>query len=231
MKGWNRMDAYERLRATAITMIVRDIPLTFWSDLRALAIIGYADVFAAVDADKNILPSQKIDDLLQRRHFRMEKLIVDLAIRHGLSHSTSVIPQNSRHHAYVFSGDVAMTQSYVQAIGSLPQPAKFREQLANSMDLPRLDLGDEPEDAFVMRNIYGLIAHNPIGRRFHVEEQKLGMIQFCLPASDCRAWAVEFTVTEILEAYPAAPKRDDPKRSMPWKKPKDDESTGTDGKK
>jgi hypothetical protein len=188
------MDAYERLRATAITMIVRDIPLAFWSDLRALAIIAYADVFADVDADKNILTSQKIDDLLQRRHFRMEKLIVDLAIRHGLSHSTSVIPQNSRHHAYVFNGD-------------------------------------DPENAFIMRNIYGLIAHNPIGRRFHVEEQKLGMIQFCLPASDCRAWAVEFTVTEILEAYPAAPKRDVPKRSMPWKKPKDDEGTGTDSKK
>lgn len=225
------MDACERLRATAVTMIVRDIPLEFWSDLRALAIIAYADVFAAVDADKNILPSQKIDDLLQRRHFRMEKLLVDLAIRHGLLHSTSVIPQNSRHHAYVFNGDVAMTQSYVQAIGSLPQPAKFRERLASSMDLPRLDLGDEPQDAFVMRNIYGLIAHNPIGRRFHIEEQKLGMIQFCLPANDCRAWAVEFTVTEVLDAYPTAPQRDVPKRSMPWKKPKDDEGTGTVGKK
>lgn len=225
------MDAYERLRATATAKIIRDIPLAFWSDLRALAIIAYADVFAAVDADKNILPSQKIDDLLQRRHFRMEKLIVDLATRHGLSHSTSVIPENSRHHAYVFNGDVAMTQSYVQAIGSLPQPAKFRERLANSMDLPRLDLGDEPDGAFVMRNIYGLIAHNPIGRRFRVEEQKLGMIQFCLPATDCRAWAVEFTVTEILDAYPAAPKKEAPRRSMPWKKPKDDEGTGTDDQK
>lgn len=225
------MDAYERLRATAVAMIVRDIPYAFWSDLRALAMIAYANVFADVDADKNILPSQKIDDLLQRRHFRMEKLIVDLAIRHGLSHSTSVIPQNSRHHAYVFNGDVAMTQSYVQAIGSLPQPAKFRERLANSMDLPRLDLGDEPQDAFIMRSIYGLIAHNPIGRRFHVEEQKLGMIQFCLPASDCRAWAVEYTVTEILAAYPAAPKRDVPKRSMPWRKPKGDEGAGTVGQK
>lgn len=225
------MDAYERLRATAIAMIVRDIPMAFWSDLRSLAVIAYADVFADVDADKNVLPDQKIDDLLQRRHFKMEKLIVDLAIRHGLSHSMSLIVQNNRRHAYIFKGDVAMTQSYVQTIGMMPQPAKFRERLANSMDLPRLDLGDEPEGAFVMPNLYGLIAHNPIGRRFRTDEQKLGMIQFCLPSADCRAWAAEFTVTEILDAYPAVPKKDVPKRSMPWKKPKGDEETGTDGKK
>lgn len=37
------MDVYERLRATAIAMIVRDIPAEFWTDLRALAIIAYAD--------------------------------------------------------------------------------------------------------------------------------------------------------------------------------------------
>lgn len=225
------MDANERLRATASTMIVRDIPMAFWSDLRTLAVIAYADTFAEVDADKNVLPDQKIDDLLQRRHFRMEKLIIDLAIRHSLSHSMSLIVQNNRRHAYVFKGDVGMTQSYVQAIGMMPQPAKFRERLANSMELPRLDLGDEPDGAFLMRKLYGLIAHNPIGRRFRADEQKLGMIQFCLPAADCRAWAVEFTVTEILGAYPATPKKDVPKRSMPWKKPKDDEATGTDDDK
>jgi hypothetical protein len=221
------MDAYERLRATAKPMIVRDIPMAFWSDLRPLAVIAYADTFAEVDADRNVLPDQKIDDLLQRRHFRMEKLIVDLAVRHGLSHSMSLIVQNNRRHAYVFNGDVAMTQSYVQAIGMMPQPAKFRERLASSMELPRLDLGDEPDGAFLMRTLYGLIAHNPIGRRFRADEQKLGMVQFCLPAADCRAWAVEFTVAEILDAYPAAPKKDVPKRSMPWKKPMDDEATGT----
>lgn len=225
------MDAYERLRATALAMVVRDTPMAFWSDLRALAIIAYANAFADVDADKNVLPDQKIDDLLQRRHFKMEKLLVDLASRHGLAHSMSLIVQNGRRHAYVFKGDVAMTQSYVQAIGSMPQPAKFRERLANSMDLPRLDLGDEPDAAFVMPTLYGLIAHNPIGRRFRSDEQKLGFIQFCLPAADCQAWAVEFTVTEILDAYPAVPKADLPKRSMPWKKPKEEEDTGTEGKK
>ncbi|WP_235302969.1 hypothetical protein [Sphingopyxis sp. MWB1] len=231
LKGWNRMDAYELLKATASGMIVRDIPMAFWSDLRALTVIAYADAFAEVDADKTVLPDQKIDDLLQRRHFKMEKLIVDLAVRHGLSHSMSLIVQNNRRHAYVFKGDVAMTQSYVQAIGMMPQPAKFRERLANSMDLPRLDLGDEPDGAFLMPTLYGLIAHNPVGRRFRADEQKLGMIQFCLPAADCRAWAVEFAIAEILDAYPATPKKDAPKRSMPWKTPKRDGDTGTDGKK
>ena len=225
------MDAYERLRATAAAMIVRDIPAQFWRDLRALAVIGYADVFAEVSADKNVLPDQKIDDLLQRRHFRMEKLIIELAMKHGLSHSMSLIVQNNRRHAYVFKGGVAMTQSYVQAIGEMPQPAKFREKLAHSMGLPRLDLGDEPDGAFVMPKIYGLIAHNPVGRRFNSEEQKLGMIQLCLPSGDCKAWAAELTVAEILDTYPVAPKTDVPKRSLPWKKPETGKDTGTDGKK
>ncbi len=225
------MDAHERLRATATAMIVKVIPAQFWADLRALALIAYADVFADVAADKNVVAEQRIDDLLQRRHFRMEKLLIDLAIRHELSHSMSLIVQNNRRHAYVFKAGIAMTQSYVQAIGAMPQPAKFRERLANSMDLPRLDLGDEPTGAFVMPSLYGLIAHNPVGRRFNIEEQKLGMIQFCLPSSDCKAWAAELTIAEILDAYPVTPKKDVPKRSMPWKKPDGGEGTGTAGKK
>ncbi len=225
------MDAYERLRATAATRIIQNIPAQFWRDLRSLAVIVYADVFAEVSADKNVLADQKIDDLLQRRHFRMEKLIIDLAGKHGLLHSMSLIVQNNRRHAYVFSGGVAMTQSYVQAIGELPQPAKFRERLARSMGLPRLDLGDEPAGAFVMPNLYGLITHNPVGRRFYPEEQKLGMIQLCLPSSDFKTWAAELTVAEILDTYPVAPRRDVSKRSMPWKKPEIGKDTGTDGAK
>lgn len=224
------MDAYEEIKSSAKVKLVKDIPAQFWVDLRSLAIITYADTFAAVHADSGILIQQKLDELLQRRHFRMEKLLVDLAVRHKLSHSMNLIVQNNRQHAYVFKGDVAMTQSYVQAIGLMPQPAKFRESLANAMGLPRLDLGDEPEGAFIVRNLYGLIAHNPVGRRFDAESQKLGMIQFCLPSADCKAWAIELTITEILNAYPAAPKKDVPKRSMPWKK-NGDEGTGTDYKK
>ncbi|HQV03455.1 MULTISPECIES: hypothetical protein [unclassified Novosphingobium] len=230
-KGQIRMDAYERLRATAITMIVRDTPAQFWIDLRELSKITYADVFADVATDRNVLPDQKIDDLLQRRHFRMEKLLIDLAAKYGMSHSMSLIVQNNRRHAYVFKDEVAMTQSYVQAIGSMPQPAKFRERLANAMDLPRLDLGDEPDGAFIMPNVYGVIAHNPVGRRFNADEQKLGTIQLCVPARDFKAWAVELSITEILAAYPEAPKKSAPKRSLRWKKPKDDEGTGTDGQK
>ena len=119
-----------------------------------------------------------------------------------------------------------MTQSYVQAIGELPQPARFRERLANSMKLPRLDLGDEPSDAFEMRDLYGLVAHNPIGRRFNKDEQRLGMIQFCLPAEDYDAWAVEFTFSEIVSAYPSGTKRVEPRRSPTWKR-RDDKNTET----
>ncbi|WP_459697005.1 hypothetical protein [Acidisoma sp. C75] len=155
-RGHLLMDASEEIKSSAKDKIVRDIPAEFWSDLRSLAIITYADAFASVDTDKNVLPDQKIDDLLQRRHFRMEKLLVDLAVRHKLSHSMNLIVQNNRRHAYVFKNDVGITQSYVPAIGLMPQPAKFREKLAETMGLPRLDLGDEPEGAFVMRSLYGL---------------------------------------------------------------------------
>ncbi|QGM46509.1 hypothetical protein [Methylocystis heyeri] len=229
MKG-QFMDAYGRLRASALSMIVRDVAAAFWPELRALSMVTYADAFAEVAADKGTLEDQKIDDLLQRRHFKMERLIVDLAKKHGLAHTLSVIVQNNRRHAYVYTGDVGMTQSYVKSIGSMPQPARFRERFANAMSIPRLDLGDEPDGAFIMRNLYGVIAHNPIGRRFNETEQKLGMIQFCVPAIDCKAWGVELTLSEIIDSYPAAAERETPKRSLPWKKKARDEGTGTEGK-
>lgn len=231
LKGMKQMDAYERLKATAATTIIRDIPSGYWEELRARGLNVYADTFAEVEADPNVHPDQKIDDLLQRRHFRMENLLVQLAVRHGLLHSMNLIVQNNRRHAYVYCGDVGMTQSYVQAIGDMPHPAKFREKLANSMGFPRLDLGDEPPGAFVMRNLYGLIAHNPVGRRFDQSEQRLGMMQFCLPSNDCKSWALEFTISEILGAYPSAVKQDTIKRSPSWKKPKDDKGTGTEESK
>jgi hypothetical protein len=227
LKGWNRMDAYQQVRSSALAIIVQDTPADFWTDLRARSQIIYADTFEEVKADAKVHPDQKLDDLLQRRHFRMEKLLVDLADEHGLSSSMNVIIQNSRRHAYVFKGGVSMTQSYVQEIGALPQPARFRERLANTVGLPRLDLGDEPPGAFELRELYGLVAHNPIGRRFKPEEQRLGSVQFCLPASDCKAWAVELTVAEILEAFPAVPRKIEPRRSPTWKR-NDDEETGTD---
>ncbi|MEX1036271.1 MAG: hypothetical protein WDZ54_09960 [Sneathiella sp.] len=211
------MNAYEHLRDTALSMLVRDIPEEFWSDLHALGKIVYADTFAEVENDPSVVADQKIDLLLQRRHFRMEKLLVDLAARHGLSSSMSLILQNGRCHAYVFKGDVSMTQSYVKCIGDLPQPAKFRERLANTMELPRLDLGDEPDGAFIMPKLYGLVAHNPLGRRFVENDQKLGMIQFCLPSVDCKAWAVELSLTEISSVYPSTPSKAKPSRSLSWK--------------
>lgn len=225
------MHAYERLRANTLATIIRDTPEGFWTDVRELAKITYADAYADVATDKNVLPSQKIDDLLQRRHFRMEKLLNDLAQKHGLSCTTTAIPQNGRHHAYVYSNKVGMTQSYVSAIGMMPKPAKFRERLANAMNLPRLDLGDEPDGAFILPNVYGVIAHNPVGGRFSLDEQKLGMIQFCVPARDCKAWAAELTFAEILSAYPVRQKIASPRRSLPWKTRKDGGNTGANGNK
>lgn len=230
MKGSNRMDGYGRLRATALSVIIRDTPAAFWSDLRSGARIIYADIFAEVDNDRNVLPQQKLDKLLQDRHFRMEKLLIDLATKHGLHSSTTVIIENNRCHAYVARGDVAMTQSYVQDIGRMPHPAKFRERYAAAMDLPRLDLGDEPTEVMLGRQFYGLIAHNPVGRRFDADEQRLGMIQFCLPARDCKAWTVEFAVAEILAGYDVEKKPVvEPSRSPTWKERKDEEGGSGEG--
>lgn len=222
------MDDYERLRDTFLGMIIRDIPEQFWVDLRALSMITYSEAFASAFADKALLPQQKIDYLLQRRHLMMEKLLVETAGKHGISYSTTAIPENGRHHAYVFAGDVGMTQSYVQAIGSLPQPAKYRKQLANAMDLPRLDLGDEPKGALNVPHLYGVLAHNPVGKKFTLEAQKLGNIQFCVPARDCRGWAAEITIAEIFDAYPAIKEETRPKRTLPRKKSggKGDQASG-----
>lgn len=220
------MNAYEQLRIQALALITGDTPLSFWRDLRPRSQLTYADTFEEVKLDTKVHPDQKIDALLQLRHFRMESLLVALANEHGLSNSMSLIVENSRRHAYVFKNGVALTQSYVQRIGALPQPAKFRERLARNIGLPRLDLGDEPPGAFDMPQLYGLIAHNPIGRRFREDEQKLGMIQLCLPSADCKVWAIEVTIAEILDAYAVAPRKSEQRRSPTWRR-KDDRGTGT----
>jgi len=220
------MDTYQELYNQTLEILVSDTPTEFWDDLSSIGKNIYADAYAEVKNDSSVILEQKIDYLLQRRHFRMEKLLVDLAVRYNLSHSMSLISQNNRRHALVYNGDVSMTQSYVQAIGDLPQPAKYREKLANAMTLPRLDLGDEPKNTFIMRELYGLIAHNPVGRRFQEDHQKLGMIQFCLPSKDCKKWAMELSIPEIISAYPAKTKLIIPTRSLPWKSSKDKKDKG-----
>jgi hypothetical protein len=113
----------------------------------------------------------------------------------------------------------------VQAIGAMPKPAKYREQLAAMSAIPkapRFDFGDEPQEVLLGKDFYGLLAHNPVGKRFTEHDQRLGMIQFCIPVDDCTEWAVELTVEEILSAYESAAPGKKPDRSLPWKRGKKD---------
>lgn len=211
------MDAHQRLKATALSVVVRDVPAGFWSEALTRGRLAYMDAYHQIAADTRILPEQRKDMLYQLRHFRMEHLLITLAEEYGLAKSPTVLAENGRTFAYVTTGDVGMTQAYVSEIGAMPQPARFRERFARKMDLPRLDLGDEPAEVMVGKSFYGLLAHNPVGRRFDENDQKLGMMQFCLPANDCKAWATELTITEIVQAYEAAKPADKPDRSLPWK--------------
>ncbi|HLL31715.1 MAG TPA: hypothetical protein VK403_12030 [Allosphingosinicella sp.] len=46
----------------------------------------------------------------------------------------------------------------------------------------------------------------------------LGMIQLCFPARDCKAWAVELAIEEVVTAYPAPAKDAAPRRQPTWKR-------------
>jgi hypothetical protein len=221
------VSGYERLRATIITTIVRDIPKLFWVDLRGMTRQAYADVFAQIQADPNIVPEQRIDRLRQDRHFRMEHVLSTLAERHGIPRSHTMLVENSQHYVYATRGDIGMTQSYVRAIGDLPKPARYWQRLAEASDIPRLDLGDEPPEVLIGKTYYGLIAHNPIGHRFDAEEQKLGMIQFCVPSGDAKAWALELALEELTAAYPVEKPDTAPERKPKWKGRGKDDKKGS----
>lgn len=225
------MDGYERLKAIIIATIVRDIPKQFWIDLRAMARQAYADVYFQIRNDPNLNDEQRIDLLRQYRHYRMESLLCVLADRHGLVRSLTLLSENSQHYAYVVSNDVGMTQSYVPAIGELPKPARYWEQLAEANEVPRLDLGDEPPAILLGKSYYGLIAHNPVGKRFGEDEQKLGMIQFCVPTKDGRAWGLELALEELTAAYPDGKPTTTVERKPVWKDRSKEEKKRRDGEK
>ena len=122
-----------------------------------------------------------------------------------------------------------MTQSYVATIGAMPQPAKYRGRYAAMNEMgrtPQLNLGVEPEEVFIGKEFYGLLAHNPSGKRFSEVEQRLGMIQFCVPVQDLTAWAAELTIQEILDGYRSETRSEKPDRRLPWKDRGTEEEVG-----
>lgn len=229
------MDWAARLRATALSTVVRDTPEQFWTDARAGVRQEYLALFHEIAADPNVIAEQRIDKLYQDRHFRLESLFLSIAKKHGFSASTTILATNNRCHVYAVRGALGLTQAYVQTIGALPQAARYRERYAELIGIPkqrRFDFGDEPEPVLIGKDFYGVITHNPVGRRFTEADQRLGMMQLCIPVHDCSEWAVELPVDVILAAYERsgpsmpAPSARDPK----WKRPPRKESEDGDGK-
>ena len=215
------MDVLKRVRGTIISTIIRDIPGKFWEDARAGTRRVYADSFEQIRADPNVVKEQRIDKLYQDRHFYMESLLQKLAHVHGLECSSTILIENGRSYVYATKGAVGLTQAYVPSIGTMPKPARFRERHAalNSIPkAPRLELGDEPREVMLGKDCYGVLVHNPAGKRFSDQDQRLGMIQFCVPYCDCSGWAIELSIEEILYAYDAVALVKKKDRRLPWKK-------------
>lgn len=215
------MDWQQRLRDTILSTIIRDFPQKFWEEAKRRTQQTYLDVFYQVQLDPNVVAEQRLDKLYQDRHFRMEHLLAILADEHGLAQTSTLLTENNRHYVYATKGNIGLTQVYVPAIGSMPKPARFRERhaaLSNIPKFPRLDLGDEPPEVLLGKDFYGLLAHNPVGKRFTEREQRLGMMQFCIPVNDCSRWAVELAIEEIVSAYQVAAPAEKVDRRLPWKK-------------
>jgi hypothetical protein len=220
------VDPTERMRTVLLSTVVRDLPRGFWSDLREGAKRTYADVFQQVRTDPLLVDTQRIDLLYQYRHCRMENLLHQLAKRHNLSCSPTLLQENGRFYVLAAQGDVIMTQSYVPTIGAMPKPAQYLKRHAAVNEItrsPQLGILDEPTELFLQKGVYGLLAHNPVGKRFAEADQRLGMIQFCIPVEDHSAWAAELLVEEILDAYDTQAPSETKDRRLPWRDRREEE--------
>lgn len=211
----------DALKSNVLEAITLSSPKAYWRDCRGAIRQAYMDAFQQVANDPNLVDAQRIHKLHQDRHFRMEHTFFDIASKHKLPASPTLLQDNGYTYVYVATARIGFTQSYVPYIGALPHPAKYWEKLAEGTGIPRLALCDEPEGIMGIRNFYGLLTHNPVGKRFTEEDQKLGMIQFSVPSMDAKEWVVELAIEEIVSAYPQAPTQEEKVERTPRFKQKD----------
>lgn len=193
---------YERVREYILENAVTNVPRPFVEEYAERARRAYSEVYAEVAANPATLEHQRIFKLNQDRCFRMDWELYTCAKAHGLIATANLLPENQWCHAYAVSGSFGITQSYVQAVGDLPAPARYRERLAEAAKCPRLPF-DDPEEIFAVKEFYALFAHNPVGKTFTEENQRLGSLMFCVPSKDMRSWAADISVAELLALYPA----------------------------
>ncbi|WVX49395.1 hypothetical protein ROLI_024890 [Roseobacter fucihabitans] len=188
---------------------------------------AYLETFAEVSHSKTTLLEQRIHMLRQARCFRMDYELAKSAEKFGIPYTAKPLAENDWQYTYVTAGDFGVTQSYVQKMGCLPNPAKFRDTLAKTSNIPQLPLEDDAE-IFKPRNFYGLFAHNPVGAIFEEEKQKLGSIQLCVPYGCMRKFALEVSIAELLAEYPSVAT---PSIAIPaptWKRDPKRKDTGTE---
>jgi hypothetical protein len=207
----------EEVRKFIIDQIVKHVPRDFVEEYHDRAKRAYSEAFAEVNHSPTTLTHQRIFKLNQDRCFRLDWELYECAQAHGLVATANLLPENQWHHAYVVSGGFGITQSYVQALGDLPHPAKFRERLAEAARCPRLPF-DDPKEIFVLKDFYALFAHNPVGKTFTEEHQRLGALTFCIPSRDMRGWVAELSVPELISFYPAKKGTRKVGRGPTWKR-------------
>lgn len=203
-----------------LASVVAHTPKTFWADMAVLIRQTYRDSFQQVRHDSQILPEQKLDALLQYRHFRMERLLVSVAKAHGLAASATVLSANNRAYVLVGSASFVATQAYLPSMNDICKPARFREELSAINEIwrgGRLELGDQPAELLRSKDFFGIICHNPIGHRFEESLQALGMLQFCVPETGCKDWLARASIQEILSAYDSKHEDKRTPRELPWK--------------
>lgn len=215
------MDVPAIQKAQIVELVVEAFPQGFWEELGALAKTLYSGVFEEVAADPECLQSQRMSLLWQKRHFRMEALVVRAAKNHGVAASEEKIVTNRCAYAYLCPGRVAMTQSYVPETGRLPRPARFRRVLAAMNEFaraPELAFGDKIFAVHAPKVVAGILIHSPVGYKFEASAQRLGALGFYVPFPDYSGWVVNLSLTEILAGYKPVARRED--KALPtFKKP------------
>ena len=195
----------ERVREHITTQLVANVPRNFLEDFDRRAKAAYLDRYLDVKQDRSTIDEQRASKLIQDRMFRMEWELAEAAKAYGLPTTSKLLPENTWAYTYVSAGTFGITQCYVQTVGALPIPAMYRKRLAKAADCPRLPL-DDCEDIYQLKEFYALLAHNPIGRRFQEDEQKLGTLQLCIPCRDMNGWTFAMNLPELLSYYPAIEK-------------------------
>jgi len=205
----------EHIRAAA----VKSFPREFVEELRKTAQRVYQDCFSEVNADSSILEVHKLAKLKDIRYYRMEREISKLADKHRVTWTTEAVSENTHKFVYMVAGDYGLTQAYVQNAGGMPNPAKYRDNLASASAIPRLPIFEEWKEIDLPRKFYGLIAHSPVGKEFSEHSQKLGTIQLCVPYPEMKGWADEILLNELLALYESDSEQKVAVRAPTWKVP------------